>query len=49
MSSTQPFKRHRFPAMIVLKAVRMCFCYPLSYQDMTDLLAGRHVSRASLN
>lgn len=41
MSSKQPFKRHRFPAMVILCAVRMYLRYPLSYQDVTDLLAER--------
>ncbi len=41
MSTKQPFKRHRFPAVIILCAVRMYLRYPLSYQDVTDLLAER--------
>lgn len=41
MSSKQPFKRHRFPAEIILCAFRMYLRYPLSYQDVTDLLAER--------
>lgn len=41
MSKTQPFKRHRFPAVVILRAVRMYLRYPLSYQDVTDLLAER--------
>lgn len=41
MSSKQPFKRHRFPSVIILCAVRMYLRYPLSYQDVTDLLAER--------
>ncbi|SDX78117.1 transposase, IS6 family [Roseicitreum antarcticum] len=41
MSSKQPFKRHRFPAEIILCAVRMYLRYPLSYQDVTDLMAER--------
>lgn len=41
MLSKQPFKRHRFPAEIILCAVRMYLRYPLSYQDVTDLMAER--------
>ncbi|MDD7973948.1 IS6 family transposase, partial [Roseinatronobacter alkalisoli] len=50
MSSKQPFKRHRFPAEIILCAVRMYLRYPLSYQDVTDLLAerGLDVDRATV-
>ncbi|MCY4334740.1 MAG: hypothetical protein OXC60_08720 [Litoreibacter sp.] len=39
----QLFKRHRFPGMIILCAVRMYLRYPLSYQDTADLLAERGV------
>lgn len=41
MSSEQPFKRHRFPAAVILCAVRTYLRYPLSYQDVTDLLSER--------
>ena len=41
MPSKQPFKRHRFPAGIILCAVRMYLRYPLSYQDVADLMAER--------
>ena len=41
MPSSQPFKRHRFPAAVILCAVRMYLRYPLSYQDVVDLLAER--------
>lgn len=41
MSSKQSFKRHHFPAVIILCAVRMYLRYPLSYQDVADLLAER--------
>lgn len=43
MPSKQPFKRHRFPAAIILCAVRMYLRYPLSYEDVADLLAERGV------
>lgn len=43
MSCRQPFKRHRFPAVVILCAVRMYLRYPVSYQDTADLLAGRGV------
>lgn len=41
MFSKKPFKRHRFPAVIILCAVRMYLRYPLLYQDVADLLAER--------
>ena len=34
MRRKQPFKRHRFPPLIILSAVRMYLRYPLSYQDV---------------
>ena len=34
MLRKQPFKRHRFPPLIILSAVRMYLRYPLSYQDV---------------
>ncbi|MEP2766239.1 MAG: IS6 family transposase, partial [Paracoccaceae bacterium] len=43
MRRKQPFKRHRFPALIILSAVRMYLRYPLSYQDLADLLGERGV------
>ena len=39
-----PFKRHRFPQEIILLAVRWYCRYPLSYQDVVDLLAERGVA-----
>jgi len=39
-----PFKHHRFPAGIILLAVRWYCRYPLSYRDVRDLLAERGVS-----
>lgn len=41
MPTKHPFKRHRFPAAVILCAVRMYLRYPLSYQDVADLLAER--------
>ncbi|MEP4037922.1 IS6 family transposase [Pseudophaeobacter sp.] len=41
MPNNQPFKRHRFPSAIILCAVRMYLRYPLSYQDVADLLGER--------
>lgn len=38
-----PFKGHRFPSLIIICAVRMYLRYPLSYQDVADLLAERGV------
>lgn len=43
MTRPTPFKHHRFPAEIILCAVRMYLRYPLSYQDTADLLAERGV------
>lgn len=43
MWTKQPVKRQRLPAVIVLCAVRMYLRYPLSYKDVTDLLAERGV------
>ncbi|MDO6591961.1 IS6 family transposase [Loktanella sp. D2R18] len=43
MQRKQPFKRHRFPSLIILSVVRMYLRYPLSYQDVADLLAERGV------
>ena len=34
-----PFKGHRFPRGVILLAVRWCCRFPLSYQDVADLLA----------
>ncbi|UTH46277.1 IS6 family transposase [Loktanella salsilacus] len=50
MPSRKPFKRHRFPAAVILCAVRMYLRYPLSYQDVADLLAerGLDVDRSSV-
>lgn len=35
------FKHHRFPAVVILCAVRMYLRYPLSFQYTADLLAER--------
>ncbi|WP_081536261.1 IS6 family transposase [Rhodovulum sp. P5] len=45
-----PFKGHRFPPDIILLAVRWHCRFPLSYQDVTDLLAERGITvdRATL-
>ena len=43
MQRKQPFKLHRFPSLIILSAVRIYLRYPLSYQDVADLLAERGV------
>jgi transposase, IS6 family len=44
MARKSPFKHHRFPRDIILCAVRWYLRYPLSYQDVVDLLAERGVS-----
>lgn len=36
-----PFKHHRFPREIISCALRWYLPYPLSYQDVVDLLAER--------
>jgi IS6 family transposase len=43
MRRTSPFKHHRFPREIILCAVRWYLRYPLSYQDVVDLLAERGI------
>ena len=37
------YRRHRFPAEIIQRAVWLCFRFPLSYRDVEDLLAERGV------
>jgi len=44
MQRKSPFKHHRFSQNIILCAVRWCPRYPLSYQDVVDLLAERDVA-----
>lgn len=44
MPRKSPFKHHRFPRGIILCAVRWYLRYPLSYQDVVDLLAERDVT-----
>ncbi|MEM9793780.1 MAG: hypothetical protein AAF848_12630 [Pseudomonadota bacterium] len=39
-----PFKHHRFPRGIIPCAVRWYLRYPLSHQDVVDLLAERDVT-----
>ena len=41
--ASNPFKRHRFPAEIILLAVRWYCRYPLSYRDVRDLLSERGI------
>lgn len=43
MPGQSPFKHHRFPNEIILYAVRWYLRYPLSYQDVVDLLAERGI------
>ncbi|WP_282121158.1 IS6 family transposase [Ruegeria atlantica] len=43
MSRKSPFKHLRFPRKIILCAVRWYLRFPLSYQDVVDLLAERGV------
>lgn len=44
MPCKSPFKHHRFPPDIILCAVRWYLRYPLSYQDVVDLLAEREIA-----
>ncbi len=44
MPRKSPFKHHRFPRDIILCAVRWYLRYPLSYQDVVDLLAERGIN-----
>ncbi len=39
-----PFRGHRFPREVILLAVRWCCRFPLSYQDVADLLAERGIT-----
>lgn len=43
MARESPFKHHRFPRYLILCAVRWYLRFPLSYQDVVDLLAERSV------
>ena len=44
MQPKSPFKHHRFPQEIILCAVRCYLRFPLSYQDVADLLAERGIT-----
>ena len=44
MPRKSPFKHHRFPREIILCAVRWYLRYPLSYQDVVDLLSERGIA-----
>ena len=44
MPRKTPFKHHRFPREIILCALRWYLRYPLSYQDVVDLLAERGIA-----
>ncbi len=50
MQRKNPFKHHRFPAEVILCAVRLYLRYPLSYADTRDLLAERgiNIDRATI-
>lgn len=43
MARTNPFRHHRFPQDVILCAARWYLRYPLSYQDVVDLLAERGI------
>ncbi len=43
MPRKSPFKHHRFPLEIILRAVLWYLRFPLSYQDVVDLLEERGV------
>tara|TARA_R110002110_G_scaffold211304_1_gene424029 strand:- start:51705 stop:52250 length:546 start_codon:yes stop_codon:yes gene_type:complete len=44
MPRKSAFKHHRFPCDIILCVVRWYLRYPLSYQDVVDLLSERGIS-----
>lgn len=44
MPRKSPFKHHRFPRDIILCTVCWYLRYPLSYQDVVDLLAERGIT-----
>ena len=44
MLHRDPFRGHRFPKDVILLAVRWYCRYPLSYQDVRDLMAERGIS-----
>ncbi|SOH94973.1 hypothetical protein SAMN06273572_106124 [Monaibacterium marinum] len=44
MPRKSPFKHHRFARQIILCAVRWYLRYPLSYQDVVDLLEERGIN-----
>ena len=44
MPRKSPFKYHRFPRDVIHCAVRGYLHFPLSYQDVVDLLAERGVA-----
>ncbi|MDO6732391.1 hypothetical protein Q4577_20365 [Marinovum sp. 2_MG-2023] len=44
MPRKSPFQHHRFPREIILRAVRWYLRYPLSYQDVVDLLEERDIT-----
>lgn len=44
MPRKSPFKHHRFARGVILCAVRWYLRYPLSYQDVVDLLAERGIT-----
>lgn len=43
MPRKSPFKHHSFPCEIILCPVRWYLRYPLSYQDVVDLLEERGI------
>jgi len=44
MPRKSSFKHHRFPRQSILCAVRWYLRYPLSYQDVVDLLEDRGIN-----
>jgi putative transposase len=43
LPTTNPYKRHRFPAEIISHCVRLYFRFCLSYRDVEELMAARGV------
>jgi transposase, IS6 family len=41
MTTARPFRGFRFPAAVILWAVRWCLQFPVSYRDLERMLADR--------
>jgi putative transposase len=43
-STSNPYKRRRFPAELISHGVWLCFRFRLSYRDLEQLMAARGVT-----